>query len=158
MQTVSDSFYRLEQAYSRILLDIYACAIHRIIFISTSDEEGGLRALKYRDCIGCRLNCGSQRHHDICTLYYLDQVEYLYGSALSELDENQIQVLFYSKILEGGLPPIEKKSRFYHFIQPHWRKNFFLKEFEEEIVGTVIYKQHVVREDGENVNVFLRKG
>lgn len=160
MQTVSH-FDRLDKAYSSILLDIYACTIHSIIFISTYDDDffgGGVRALIYRDCMGCELNCGSQKHHDICTLHYIYQVEYLYASALSELDENQIEIQFFSKILEGGLPPIDKKSGFRHFMQPHWRKNFFLVNFEEEIKGKVVHKQHIYRGDDQNLNICLRKG
>lgn len=138
---------RLEQAYTDILIHIYAYEIQRIIF---NDFGGGfneeyVQGLVERQCFGCQFNCSSQKHHDICLLPFQDQIEFLFDFALAEINQEKVTEEFHKSVLEKQLPFVNSQGKFKYFLDENWRKYCFIEREGEYLLEQVICIEHLSR-------------
>lgn len=137
---------KLEEAYSYILIDIYAYCIQQLLF----NHDHGVfpdyvPSIIERNCYGCMHQCGSQKHHNLCILPFQHQAEDLFHAALAEINEERISETFRETVSGRDLPFVHSDCKYKFFLDVSWRKYVFIQRNENYILEKVIYNEHIER-------------
>lgn len=140
----------LDERYKDILLEIYSHKIRELIFSSEGEGFHGVECvgLVQRHCFGCQFQCSSQKHHDICLMSFVNQIDFLFEFALAEINEIEVSDLFNQKLsLSSSLPAISIFSQYKYLLDSQWRQNEWLNTFTvfEQLVDRVVCLEHLRR-------------